>query len=48
MLHHIPNSNLALIKDRMFDNLSNYYPIDFEGDTEKHNINLHRIINLLN
>lgn len=33
--------------DKIFECLEMYYPIDFEGDPSKHNIDLNRISNLL-
>ena len=36
------------IKPKIFECLQMYYPIDFEGDAQKHNLNLKMIINQLN
>lgn len=38
---------LAPLHRRLFNNLEMYYPIDFEGDSEKHNIHLNAIADLL-
>lgn len=47
LLEYGAREQLSSVKKQMFDGLEMYYPIDFEGDADKHNIKLHDITSLL-